>query len=127
MQSLCKKASQKVNVLSKLIVNAFISYHFSSGPVVCMFHSRKLNDRINRIYESVLRIVSKDYQPAIHQRNLQKPVLEKFTVKIGASPKIKNVFDIADLRYSFRNETKLRTKNIHTVRYGTETATHIGI
>ena len=46
---------------------------------------------------------------------------------MGASPKIKNFFDIVDSRCSFRNETKFSTKNIYTVRYGTETANHIRI
>ena len=52
-----------------------------------MFHSHKLNERINRIYERALRIVYKDYQSpfqtllvddnslTIH-RNLQKLIAE---------------------------------------------------
>ena len=62
IESLCKKASQKINVLSRLassmnfeqrrlIKNSFVICHFSYCPVVSMFHSRKLNARINRLYE----------------------------------------------------------------------------
>ena len=36
------------------------------------------------------------------------------------------VFDIVESRYGLRKETKLKTKNIHTVGNGTETLTHIG-
>ena len=60
VKSLCKKASQKLNALSrvayqldfnqrKLLMNAFITSQFSYAPVVWMFHSRKQNHHINRI------------------------------------------------------------------------------
>ena len=60
IESLCKKASQKINALSRLassmnfeqrrlIMNSFVICHFSYCPVVWMFHSRKLNARINRL------------------------------------------------------------------------------
>ena len=72
VQSLCKKASQKLNALfrvawslnfnqRKLLLNAFITSHFLYAPVVWMFHSKKLNNRINKIHERALRIVYKDY------------------------------------------------------------------
>ena len=64
-QSLCEKASQKINALSRvasimnfeqtrLIMNLSITSHC---PVVWMFHSQKLNDRINKFQERALRIV----------------------------------------------------------------------
>ena len=34
----------------KLIINAFISSQFGYCPLVWMFHSRELNNRINRIH-----------------------------------------------------------------------------
>ena len=93
VESLCKKASQKLNALlrvtwslnfnqRKLLLNAFITSHFSYAPVVWMFHSRKLNNRINKIHERALRLVYKDYISSfddllakdnsfkIHHRNL---------------------------------------------------------
>ena len=63
-----KKACQKLNILfriafsfdqRRLIMNSFITFRFSNCSIVCMFHSRKLNERINRIYERALRIVCK--------------------------------------------------------------------
>ena len=106
VSSLCKKASQKLNALSRiascmtfdqrrLILNSFITSHFSYCPIVRMFHSRKLNERINHIHERVLRIVYKDFNSSfqelltkdnslnIHHRNLQKLVTEIFKVKNG--------------------------------------------
>ena len=105
VSSLCKKASQKLNTLSRiascmtfdqrrLILNSFITSYFSYCPIVWMFHSRKLNERINHIHERALRIVYKDHfkdnSLNIHHRNLQKLVTEIFKVKNGLSPELIN-------------------------------------
>ena len=67
-----------------------------------MFHSRKLNERINHNYERALRIVYKDfassYQELLiednslnnHHRNLPKSVTEIFKIKNGLSPELMN-------------------------------------
>ena len=64
-------------------MNAFILSQFEYCPLVWMFHSRKLNNRINNIHEHALRIVFRDYEStfqqllkqnkgvSIYQRNLQ--------------------------------------------------------
>ena len=73
--SLCVKAGQKLPALSrissfmnikkrKLIMNAFITSQFGYCPLVWMFHSREMNNRINRIHERSLRIVYKNKQEA---------------------------------------------------------------
>ena len=57
--SLCKKASQKLNALTRVaqymnlaqrrsIMKAFICSQFGYCPLVWMFHSRKINNRINK-------------------------------------------------------------------------------
>ena len=99
------------------ILNAFITSHFSYAPVVWMFHSRKLNNRINNIHERALRLVYKDYTSSfddllatdnsfkIHQKNLQKLAIEIFKVKKGIAPAIMiNIFEFNDNPYSLRNE-----------------------
>ena len=76
--SLCRKASQKLNAFAKvahyanlaqrgLILNAFIFLQFGCCPLVWMFHSRKLNNRINNIHERALRIVFRNYESTFHQ------------------------------------------------------------
>ena len=92
-KSLYKKATQKLNALSrvvyqldcnqrKLLLNAFIISQFSYAPVVWMFHSRKQNHQTNRINKRELRVVYKDHNSTfdkllekdnsckIHDRNL---------------------------------------------------------
>ena len=103
-----------------------------------MFHSRKLNNRINHIHERALRLVYKDYTSTfdelllkdnsfrIHHRNLQKLAIEIFKVKLGLAPEImKNIFPISENPYDLRNEIKFKSRNVHTVRHGIETASFV--
>ena len=62
----------------------------------------------------------------IHHRNLQKLAIEIFNVKLGLAPEImKNVFPIIENPYDLRNETKFKSRNVHTVRYGIQTASFV--
>ena len=150
VSSLCKKASQKVNALSRiasymtfdqrrLILNSFITSHFSYCAIVWMFHSRKLNERINHIHERALRIVYKDFNSPfqellikdnssnIHHRNLQKLGTEIFKVKNGLSPELMNdVFEFIEKPYSLRTTSHFRSRKIHTTKYGIETPSYLG-
>ena len=103
-----------------------------------IFHSRKLNNRINKIHERALRLVYKDYISSfddllakdnsfkIHQRNLQKLAIEIFKVKKGIAPAImNNIFEFNDNPYSLRNDTAyFKSRNVQTVRYGIVTASY---
>ena len=42
-------------------MKAFICSQFGYGPLVWMFHSRKMNNRINSLQERALRVVYRDY------------------------------------------------------------------
>ena len=66
--SLCKKASQKLHALARILhymdlnkrrnlMKAFITSQFSYCPLIWMFHSHNLNNKINRIHERALRLV----------------------------------------------------------------------
>ena len=138
IEDLCKKASQKINALSRLassmnfeqrrlIMNAFVICHFSYCLVLWMFHSRKLNARINRPHEWALRVVYTDFDPSfeellrrdsfttLHLRNLQKLMTEISKVKTGIAPKLmKGVFEFAYLPYNLRNQSKC-SRNISCI------------
>ena len=122
----------------KLLLNAFITSQFSYASVVWVFHHRKLNNWINHIHERTIRLVYKDYTSSfdellfkdnsfrIHLRNLQKLAIEIFKVKVGIAPDImKNVFPIIENPYDLRNETKFKSRNVNTVRYGIGTASFV--
>ena len=144
---LCKKASQKLLALGRVskymnmnkrrtIMKAFIIAQFGYCPLVWMFHSRTLNNHINKIHERALRIVYNDEQSsfngllikdgAIHQRNIQALAIEMFKVINGMSPEIMNkVFPLKEaLNYCSRFPFKSR--NVRTVAYGTETLNFMG-
>ena len=141
VSSLCKKASQKLNALSRiassmtfgqrrLILNSFIT---------SQFHSRKLNERINHIHERTLKIVYKDFNSSfqelltednslnIHHRNLQKLVTEIFKIKNGLSTELRNdVFELIEKPYSLRTTSQFKSRKIRTTKYGIETPSYLG-
>ena len=70
VKMICKKASQKLSAISRMadiisiekrktLLSAFFESQFSYCPLIWMFCSRKLNTRINRIHERVLRNIQK--------------------------------------------------------------------
>ena len=69
--SICNKPGKKINVLSRLVnymsldrrlkvIKAFIESQFNYCPLIWMFYSRTLNNKINRLHERVLRIFYSD-------------------------------------------------------------------
>ena len=145
--SLSKKASQKLNALTRVaqymnlaqrrsIMKAFICSQFGYCPLVWMFHSRKINNRINNLHEPALRVdykaifselLSKDKLVTIHQRNLQLLATEMFKTKNEIKPKImEEIFTFKDVDYNLPNNTSLKIGNLKTVCYGTESLTTLG-
>ena len=72
VSSLCKKASQKLHALTRVVnfmdlaehkslMKAFILTQLNYYPLIWMFHSKQLNNRINKMQERALRLVYKDY------------------------------------------------------------------
>ena len=84
----------------KIIMGSFISSQFGYCPLVWMFHSRALNNRINRIHERSLRTVYQDYKSSfeellekdesftVHERNVQTLCIELYKVAWGICPQI---------------------------------------
>ena len=84
-------------------MKAFITSQFSYCPLIWMFHSRSLNNKINRIHERARRLVYQnnlsfpelldlDNSVTVHQKNLQVLVTEIYKVKNGIAPDITNDF-----------------------------------
>ena len=95
-----------------------------------MFHSKKLNNRINNVHERALIIAFRDYEliaKAKKFRNLQILAKEIFKTKNGVKPIImEDVFKFKNLIYNFRNAETLNRSNVNFVNYGTETMTSLG-
>ena len=99
-----------------------------------MFHSRTLNNRINRLHERGLRLVYKDADLSfeellrkdksftIHHRNLQKLATEMYKVYNDLSPSlVKSIFPEKKVPYNLRNKNPFKSTNVRTVFHGTET------
>ena len=101
IENLCRKTNQKFHALARvanfmtlekrrLVMKTFVFSQFNYCPLVWMCHSRKLNNKINRLQERALRIVyndksstfyqllEKDKSVTIHTRNLQYLATEIF-------------------------------------------------
>ena len=73
-----------------MLLRAFIESRFNYCPLIFMFHSGTLNNKINRLDEKALRIVYGDYKSkfdkllerngffSIHYRNIQTLTIEIF-------------------------------------------------
>ena len=149
VNNLCKKACQKLNALSRLapfmnldkriiIMKAFIESQFGYCPLVWMFHSRSLNNKINRIHEKALRItyndkssnfqalLDKDNSVTIHHRNIRTLAIETYKFLQGLSPPLFNeIFVEKELSYSLRGDNPLARRRVNSVRHGTESVSFL--
>ena len=82
VNSLCKRACQTLNALACLapymnvekrmiIMKAFKESQFGYCPLVWMFHSRGINNKINRIHEKALTITYNNKSSNSRHRNIQ--------------------------------------------------------
>ena len=82
----------------RIVMKAFIESQFGYCPLIWMFHSRSLNNKINRIHERALRVtyndksssfqdsLQKDNSVSIHYRNIRSLATEIFKFLQGLSP-----------------------------------------
>ena len=147
VRNVCKKASGKVTALNRLakimpfdkkriMMNAFIESQFSYCPLVWMFCSKALNNKINSIHKRALRLVyldftssfaellKKDNSVTIHQRNIQLVAIEMFKVTKGLEPEL-----IRDLFVFDENTNRDRTfhrPNVNSKYNGENTIRYFG-
>ena len=126
VKNLCKKASQKIWALSrlmnylnesekKMIFNALMLSQFSYCPLIWMFFSRQKSNMIYKIHERALRIVLNDHisdfetmlpninDITIHHRNIQTLMIELFKIKHDLAPPIMDSMLNRTICYNFRN------------------------
>ena len=81
-------------------------------PLIWMFHSRAIEQRINRIHERTLRLI----YPNKHQlQNLQILATEIFKAKNKISPEVVNsLFEFTNQNYNLRNASILKRRRYLT-------------
>jgi len=149
VSNLCTKASQKLHALSrvskfmtfnqrKIIMETFFLSHFGYCPLVWMFHSRTLNNRINRLHKRALQIVFNNYESSydellnisgsfkIHERNIQTLAIELYKVVNNLAPKIMHFVFQTKTNLNYPRENTFKTSNVRTVSWGTESLSFLG-
>ena len=105
-----------------------------------MFHSRNINNKINRLHERALRMVyrddvssftellTKDGSVCIHHRNIQALAIELYKAKHDLSPSLmKEIF--LEKCYNgpkLRSQTDFELPYVTTVHYGTDSLRSFG-
>ena len=120
-------------------MKAFIESQFGYWPVVWMFHSRGINNKINRINERASRItynnklssfqdlLDRENSVTIHHRNIRTLAIETFKVLHWLSPPLLNeVFVERNWNYNLRGNNFLNRRRVNSVRYGTESVSFLG-
>ena len=149
--SLVKKGNQKLHALAriskflcedklKLIMRTFIESQFNYCPLLWMFHSRILNEKINKLHERALRLVykndnltfqqllEKDKSMTIHERNLQKLAIEMYKADQNLSPlPVQELFKKRDETHDLRQNRYWEVPRTQKVNFGLETLRYRGI
>ena len=94
LSAICNKVSKKINALRRIanyvplekrliVMKTFIESQFNYCPLIWIFHSRTINNKINRLHERALGIVYSDFKSSfegllmkdnsfsIHERTFQ--------------------------------------------------------
>ena len=134
VETICKKAHRHFSALSRItnyielpkrriLMNAFFKAQFNYCPIIWTFHSRCLNNKINRLHERCLRMIyndkisnfeqllNKDNSVSIHHSNIHALAIEMYKVANDMSPDIMNeVFKLRNtLHYDLRHTSHFST------------------
>ena len=112
----------------KILMNSFFNSQFSYCPLIWMFHSRIMNNKINRLHERCMRLIygdktssfeellDQDKSVSIHTRNLQMLATEMFKVYRSMSPPIfSELFRRRDICYDLRSNSNFALLNVKSV------------
>ena len=140
--SLCRKAGNMLSVLARpsnfmsfkqrrILLKTFMECQFRYYPLIWMFRSRRINNKINHLHErsfcmvykdnysSYVDLLAKDKSFTIHQRNIQSLAIELFKVKRNLSNVImSNILKIRALTYNLRSQTDFVRGCVNIRRYG---------
>ena len=112
-------------------MKTFIESQFSYCPLVWMFCSRSMNNKINHIHERALRLVYQDYTTTFenllkkdgsltfHHRNIHQVAIEMFKVKHDFSPSfMQDIFTLNKNSKGTRSGDTFARPNVDSVKKG---------
>ena len=108
----------------RLLMKTFVASQFNYCPLIWMFQSRRLNNKINNVHEKALRIIYSDYKStfqelvdkdvsfSVHHRNIQTLAIEIYKHIYGLSPAtVGEVFKInRTLPYNLRTQNDFSSR-----------------
>ena len=120
-------------------MNSFFNSQFSYCPLIWMFHSRIMNNQINRLHGRCMRLIYGDKMPSfeellgqdksvsIHTSNLQMLATEMFKVYQSMSPPIfSELFRRRDIYHNLRSNSDFAVPNVKSVFHGSESISYLG-
>lgn len=125
----------------KIVLSSFVYCHFSYAPLVWMFHSREINNKINKVHKKALKLLyndenstfeqllAKDKAYTVHERNIQILLTEMFKAKNKLEPHLlQGIFEVNNYNGpSLRNSKYFRRPNVNTVKYGEKSLQNLGV
>ena len=106
-------------------MKAFITSQFKYCLLIWTFHSRNLDNNINRIHDRALRLIYQnnlgfselldlDNSVTVHQTNLQVYLTEIYKVKNGIAAEVmKDIFELQNPSHNLRSScNQFRRENI---------------
>ena len=151
ISNLCIKANRKLTAISRYAsflthdqlrttIKGFVESQFSYCNLAWMFHSRKLNHKINKVQERGLRLLYGDYKTTfeqlllrdgsftVHQRNIQSLMIEMYKVKHELDPSL--LEDIFQRKKHIGSKLRKTRDFVHplvnTVHYGEDSLANLG-
>jgi len=147
-----KKANSKIAMIKrhqnfltfqqrKIVLSSFVHCHFSYAPLAWMFHSRQINNKINRVQERALRILYGDDQSSyedllkrnegftVHERNIQLLLTEMFKAKNKIEPHLlQDIFEASNYQGpTLRGSKYFARPGIKSVKYGERSLQYFGV
>ena len=141
---LCTKAGQKLHALARVasymsfnqknpIFSAFIWSQFNSCRLIWLFHSRSLNNRIDRIHQRALRIVFNNnvssFDELINKSGsvrVHHSAIEIYKALHNLPPPfVSELFQLNNIKYNLYTDKTLISNSVKTTHYGTETISYL--
>ena len=144
LDGITEQKSCKVSPLSRIfpftdlkkrhfLMNSFFTLQFSYCGLMCMCHSRTVNNKINKLHERCLRIVYNDNKSFFKEiletnksalmyiKNLQVLAADSFTTYKNISPSIvRQIFQLRNNDYNLRQFPQFNLLNVRIASCETE-------
>ena len=141
VSSLCRKVGNKLSVLARLsnfmsfkqsciLLKNFVESQFGYCPFIWMFHSRRVNNKINHLnkrsfrivykysYRSYVDLLAKGKSFTVHQTNIQSLAIELFKFKRNLSNVIMcNILKARTQTYNLQLKEDFVRDCVNTRRY----------